>query len=304
MYASDSIFNRYLNFNNNLGPYLMQKDFFVTTNSHSQYNHTAPSLSSTLNLEPLSYQSDSSLAEYKKVLIAIKEIESSVLINSFKNAGYTINNYSVFKIDKKNSPLYFNLESYILKNYTASTLFNRIYNNFDPDGFVPEKRVPFLNFIKSSWSDDVKRDNVFLYKSFQTILSQQQPSFNYFHFQIPHPPFVYDSLGNPVSLKDMYDVSDYKKRIERYVSYTKYANQLIIKMIDAIFKKFKGNAVIILQGDHGYREFTDRLPAEVSYGILNSVYLPNKNYKDFNDTMTPINTFNQVLKNQFAITIK
>lgn len=306
MYPSDSIFKNYLHFDNYaLREFLNQKGFYTSSNSSSLYDHTFHSLSSTLNLDTLNYYHDSSLAEYKKNLISIKKTENSLLINSFKNAGYEINNYSVFTLDNKSSPLKFNMESYIGNNYTASTLFNRIYNNFDPDGFESSKRIPFLNFIKSSWSDDVQRDNAFLYNSFENILQQQQtkPAFNYFHFEIPHPPFIFDSSGRLQSLKSMYETSDVNKRIERYVSYTKYGNQLIIKMITKIFERYNGNAVIILQGDHGYREYANIFPEQVRYGILNAVYLPSKNYDNFHDSMQPIYTFKQILKNQFNTTV-
>lgn len=68
----------------------------------------------------------------------------------------------------------------------------------------------------------------------------------------------------------------YKKRMEKYISYTKYGNKKIIEMLNTIFKKAGKNVGIIIQGDHGFREAGPGFPDEARSGILNAIYLPKK----------------------------
>ena len=132
-----------------------------------------------------------------------------------------------------------------------------------------------------------------------TLPKTGKPSFSYFHFMIPHPALLYDSNGEENNVKDMYFFKGRQKGIEKYTSYARYGNKNIIDMVEKIFQKAGRNVIIIIQGDHGFREFYADFPDAVRYGILNSVYLPNKNYTNFNDTMNPVFTFKQILHNKF-----
>jgi phosphoglycerol transferase MdoB-like AlkP superfamily enzyme len=116
---------------------------------------------------------------------------------------------------------------------------------------------------------------------------------------MPHPPLLFDSSGKENAVRDMYAYNGMEQTTKKYVAYIKYSNDRLKEYVKMILDRTGGNAVIILQGDHGYREFSDRFPDEVRQGILNAIYLPNKNYKGMNDTMTPIQTFKRVLENQF-----
>lgn len=308
MYPSDTVFHKYFNYDNSgLSSFLKQKDFFVTDNAHSLYDETYYSLCSTLNLASLNFYTDSTIENYKKVLIALKNSEHSSLLSAFEKAGYTFHNFSVFDLQGQHSPLQFNLNYYIENILTSTTFFNRIYNCADPDFLLAEKNID-LRILKSSWSDNVKKDMAALDIHFNNLLDSSSkndnPSFNYFHFMIPHPPLLYDSNGHENKIRDMYFFDGYDKGIEKYISYTKFGNKKIKEMVNKIFEKAGKNVVIIIQGDHGFREFANRLPDEARLGILNAIYLPNKNYSNFNDTMTPVFTFKQILNNQFGTFLK
>lgn len=132
-----------------------------------------------------------------------------------------------------------------------------------------------------------------------TLSETGKPFFSYFHFMIRHPPLLYDSNGKENSVKDMYFFNGHQKRIEKYTSYARYGNKKIMGLVEKIFAKAGKKVIIILQGDHGFWEFYADFPDAARYGILNSVYLPNINYINFNDTMNPVFTFKQILRNQF-----
>lgn len=307
MYPSDTVFHKYFNYYNTaLNSFLKQKDFFVAGNSHSLYNATFYSLSSTLNLDSLNFYNDTTIEKYKKILIALKRTERSQLLSAFQKSGYTFRNFSVFNLQDQPSPLQFNLNYRIENILTASTFFNRIYNEAEPDFLLAGRNID-LRFFKKSWSDKVKNDIRTLDSKFKnlldTIAKDNKPGFNYFHFMIPHPPLLYDSNGHENKVSEMYFFNGLDKGIEKYISYTKYGNKKIQEMVNRIFETAGNNVVIIIQGDHGFREYSNLYPDEVRLGILNAVYLPNKNYTNFNDTMNPVFTFKQILNNQFGTSL-
>lgn len=306
MYPSDTVFKRYLAYDNAaLNSFLKEKEFFVTGNAHVLYEQTYYSLGSTLSLKPLEYFHDNSIKEYKKKLIALKNIEHTSLPGSFERSGYIFRNYSVFNLQGQPSPLQFNLNYHLENILTSTTFFNRLYNGIEPDFILANRNID-LGFIKRSWSNKVKNDLAILNADFNRVLDSSnlnKPSFNYFHFMMPHPPVIYDSSGHENSVTDMYSYNGFDKTTANFISYTKYANKELKEMVNKIFEKAGKNVIIILQGDHGYREYSDRFPAAMRYGILNAVYLPNKNYRNFNDSMTALHTFKQVLKNQFGFHI-
>ena len=308
MYPSDTVLKQYFSFDNvALSTFLKEQHFFVTGNARSLYIETYYSLASTMGLHPLPYFNDSAVDGYKKKLIALKNIQHTSLPVIFQKSGYTFRNFSVFDLQEQPSPLQFNLNYHIDNALTAATFFNRFYDTFEPDFFLANRGID-VGFIKTSWSDNVKTDLSFLSTKFNLLMDSfpglKQPSFSYFHFMMPHPPVVYDSSGHLNSGRDMYTYNGFEKTNQNFVSFVKYANGELEKMVKKIFKKVGKNVIIIIQGDHGYREYSDRFPDAVRYGVLNAVYLPGKNYTGLNDSITVVNTFKQVLKNQFNYEVK
>lgn len=302
MYPSDTVLKRYLQFDNSVNAsYLAGQGFYVTGNARSLYNETYLSLASTLNLQPLNFYDDKKIKEYKKPLIALKNTESALVPSLFKQAGYTFRNYSVFDISNQKSPLQFNLTYHLQNAFTGATFFNRCYDAFETDFFLANRNID-LNFLKTSWSNDVKADINFLTGSFDDLMKtfpETTPSFNYFHFMIPHPPILFDSAGNELPVKSRYAFNGFDSTNRRFTGYVQYGNHVMQKLINTIFEKAGKNVVIIIQGDHGYREFQSSFPDAIRYGVLNAVYLPDKNYSGFSDTISVLASFKQVLKNTF-----
>ena len=295
-----SIFiSKYFDFKNEqIDSFLSQRGFFVSHNAHSLYDATYSSLSSTLNLAPLDYYDDPAIPDYKKTLISLKRLEEPVVMKALQEAGYQFHNYSVFKIGGQSSPLSFNLEYHLDQILTSTTFFNRLYNEFEPDFLLASKNYD-LRFLKKGWSELVEEDLAKLNEAFQrnlsSVTSNKKPGFYYYHFMVPHPPAVYDSNGNKNAVSEMYAFGGLDASKVKFIGYTQYGNQLIRNMVNAIFNQLGENVIIIIQGDHGYREFSDELPQEARYGIFNSIYLPKKNYSSFNDSIQPIETWKLVL---------
>ncbi|NLE05188.1 MAG: hypothetical protein GX638_10385 [Crenarchaeota archaeon] len=126
------------------------------------------------------------------------------------------------------------------------------------------------------------------------------------YFMFPHPPWVVDENGNEVPAGERANYRD----PGIYVGQLKYANKLILAMVDKIIEK-DSNSVIILLADHGYRqphflqknfgEVIENYESEILYmrNILNAVYFMGDEIE--NEGRSGINTMRLVLDKLFEL---
>jgi phosphoglycerol transferase MdoB-like AlkP superfamily enzyme len=114
---------------------------------------------------------------------------------------------------------------------------------------------------------------------------------------LPHEPFYLDSTGNYVSdtiiIRNTFDFKT------GYLNQLKYANMLLKKIIAAISKNSK-NKVVIMEGDHGYREYVGEGAKEKSFMNLNTYYFSDGDYSQLYDGISPVNSFRVVLNKYFC----
>ena len=123
-----------------------------------------------------------------------------------------------------------------------------------------------------------------------------KPVFVYAHFLVPHAPFLFDSTGK-VKPEGEWASTDHRL----YLDQLKYTNLLIRDLCTALIKEARRPRIIILQGDHGYRNFNakDNLPGSVEFRNLNAFYFPDKEYSMLHDSISNVNTFRVVLNKYF-----
>jgi hypothetical protein len=97
-------------------------------------------------------------------------------------------------------------------------------------------------------------------------------------------------------------VRDY---IVRYREQLAFLNKKILEAVDAILSRSPEPPIIILQGDHGSRAYTDLDRPEASYfkenlAILNAYHLPGDGRALVYPGLSPVNTFRLVFKHYFG----
>jgi membrane-anchored protein YejM (alkaline phosphatase superfamily) len=85
---------------------------------------------------------------------------------------------------------------------------------------------------------------------------------------------------------------------QAYVQQIIYANKIMARIVDSITAQSNNNAIIIIQGDHGYR-FFDPGKKQLEFPNFNAILLPGNDYRLFSDTMTSVNTFRTVFNTIF-----
>ena len=129
------------------------------------------------------------------------------------------------------------------------------------------------------------------------------PKFTYAHFYLPHPPFFYDRNGKSINV----DFEDIDKTMDdkiAFISYLEYTNTIILKLADIILLHSTRPPVIIIQSDHGYRDFRKTMVGSDQYfRNYSAFYFPDKNYESLYDSLSNVNTFPVILNKYFSTNI-
>ena len=129
----------------------------------------------------------------------------------------------------------------------------------------------------------------------------------------PHPPFVFDSTGEPVNPPGAFTyfdgsafldlVAPREEYIRGYREQLAYMNSLILESIEGIFEGSEQPPIIILQADHGPGAYLDwdsfdRSDLSERIAILNTIYFPDQDFSALYPSVTPVNMF-RIVFNEF-----
>ena len=278
--------------------FLDEKGFYVADQSRSNYIETHLSIASLLNYDYfLPWNPPDTASEYfdyfnrsikeNRLFLFLQQkgykvvaLQSEYLLTDFQNADiYYQSNIGFNDIERlviTNSV--FNVEPSIRTNLFYQGHRQRLLNNFE---------------------------------KLQTIPTLPEPKVVFAHFLLPHPPFIFDQDGNPVSSFRSYtiwDGSKFEGSDEEYLTGYKnqllYSNSLIESTIQAILSQSTNPPIIILQGDHGPAAYLNWNSVEKSClwertGILNAYYAPDYIKQNLYSTITPVNSFRVILNGIF-----
>jgi hypothetical protein len=132
-------------------------------------------------------------------------------------------------------------------------------------------------------------------------------TFVFAHVISPHPPFVFDSEGRPLSNRGLYSLADAdafgatpEEYVALYRSQLEYLNTLVIPALEDILQRSDRPPVILLQADHGPGAYLvwDSLEGSLlkeRMSVLNAYYFPDASYERLDPTISPVNSFRVVL---------
>ncbi|MEQ1796850.1 MAG: sulfatase-like hydrolase/transferase [Lacibacter sp.] len=278
---------------------LKEKGFRVLPESRSNYNRTAFSMSATFSMLYPSWVTDQNLpvaADYNR---AINNVKFSQLFDFFQKNGYNTVNLSIFDLGENPA-----LRKEKFLSATSSEMIFRFtfWNYFSRD-------------ILFSWVIDKKK-----YKAKQqqlhfkplkkysqqvvdslikgTIKNSSHPQFIYAHLSFPHFPYFYDSSGRAYNDNLLYNDSIITDR-KKFTGYIKYSNNQLLQIVSSILTKTNGNAVILMQSDHGLSDL-DVSRKNDAFRNYTAFYFPDKDYSMVYDSMSNVNTFRIVLNKYFG----
>jgi len=271
--------------------FLKSKDFYVASKSNANYSKTFLSLGSMLNLNYIS------------------EIMSEVDPKSMDKSlwDHPIRDFLFFNIIKK-----FGYNIYALSSgYLPTELFKA--DVYKSQGYIEDFNdllfnttflVPLVARMDKYYDRFANRRKLVLdaFNILKNMPKFSSPTYVFAHIPVPHPPVIFDDLGNPV--RDSISTISREEYYEVFVKQLIYVNDEMKKVINTILTNTERPTIILIHGDHGLRshEYWDdvdnRTNFKESLTILNAYYFHDGNYESLYDNISPVNSFRVVL-NQY-----
>jgi len=223
--------------NSNFSIELEKRDFFVGTESFSNYPNTSLSVPSIMNMIYFDFIPDNLGKDSKNIRVVEKMINENNVMKILQANGY--------KITTLDAAVGRTADTHLADIRLCNSIFDinpDIRKNFAVV-YVPIVGLRELIF------DEVIRSK--LECSFSALMDfdedPKNPDFVVAHLRFPHSPYLYDSSGNSISINDIGDKNGYLEQL-------KFANKKTIEIIDSIQERSSENIIIIIS-DHGYRSY-------------------------------------------------
>ncbi|HMK09636.1 MAG TPA: sulfatase-like hydrolase/transferase, partial [Anaerolineales bacterium] len=138
------------------------------------------------------------------------------------------------------------------------------------------------------------------------------PKFVFAHLMIPHPPFVFDGDGGPLTPDAPFRGADgnqfmgsHREYIEGYRQQVLFAQHVLLVFLDHLAETGDDSAIVIVQGDHGPGSQLDwnhpeRTDAWERTSILNAYRSPGIASSAWWPSITPVNTFRVLFDELFG----
>ena len=298
-YTSKEVLQKEFGFDNSeFLSQLIELGFTIPTSAYSNYDATAYSLSSILNMDFVQSFTDPKVYEPGHYTIYDKSIHNQVreILQQF---GYKETTFS------SDYPwLLWRDADHVLEPQKKSFMTSGI-NQFE--FLVLKKSVinlliiqkPYLIDDLSFWTgrlgEDKYQKQLFLIENLTKIPDDFAPKFIYAHSTIPHVPYLFRADGSMIAGVDQGSLNaDFTQENlkQSYLQTISFVNARIIPQINAILEK-NPNSIIILTGDHGY-------PGEDQNTIFFAIHDPGGHWPQ-NSCFSLINLFRRILSQHFGL---
>lgn len=279
--------------------YLKSKGFVIYENSHGSSTDTVHQLATRLNYE--FYQSENSSSEQNQWF---NDIADNKVMGYLKSVGYTTITFEEMQyIYPASKPITSDV-SYTYNNIPATNLgvyFDDFWILVADNTMLKELSI----YYRRIGSDQHSNMVFFTANKIGNLDDQPSPKFVYSHLIFPHAPFIFDEKGHFNTPKVYYDYN-------YYIGQYNFSIDLIEKMVNSILDNSDpaNPPVIILQSDHGLRNFTDgfinqlvNFPEHFKTNILYARLMPGYLATYSEQEIDPINTFPIVFNYLFGTNI-
>ncbi len=270
--------------------FLKKQGFYIASKSKANYPQTEFSLASSMNLIYLDEIAEKMGTNSENRAPLRKMIKYNKVSRFLKDRGYTYIAFStgIACTEAKNADIYLTPKWFLNE-------FDNILICTTPLPIILEK------FFHKTQHDLHRKRILYILDKLPDISDEYSPFFLFAHIMCPHPPFLFDEIGNPIVAEEKFSFADGRiMKIKPYMKYYSGQISFITKrieiIIDKILKRSNGKSIIILQGDHGpggrikWTDYTEEILRE-RMSILNAYYLPGRSKRSLYQDITPVNSF-------------
>ncbi len=298
-YSASRTLRDYWGFDNSdLDSFFHQEGFYYADRSRSNYNFTPYSIGSILNMDYHTSKPDH--IDIRQFCKGISTIKGNRACEILQKNNYTIINQSYFSLLNEKPALDISYAASKKRLLFSQTLISKINNDIGWN-------FPLLR-SHTTIEEELALGKIHfeqVKKAYRTLLEtsakkNQQPVFVYTHFLTPHDPYIYDSTGKPTPDSTWYSAINSK---ERYLSSLKYTNMMIKNLVTHLKREGNRPRIIIIQSDHGFRDFQGKELQDLEFNNLNAIYFPDQDYDQLYDSISSVNTFPILFNKYFHTSI-
>ena len=307
-YAGEPTLKNYYQFDNfEFYSFLQDHKFYRVENSYANYPKTFSSLASTLNLTHLDHLTNIIGEDSSDNTALFMMVQNNLVAQYLKKRGYRYYYFGdwweptrISRLADENINLYAGRNEFIRK-FLQTTILEPITTQIIKKGDI-------LGF-----SENLVRDNhLYKFRQLKKIVDRPGPKYIFAHLLLPHHPYVFDESCAPYS-----SPTDGKQDFE-YINQLRCTNKKMTALIARILSRSKKPPIIIIQSDEGnfkidemnddgegvdWTKVSDEAIA-VHMKILNALYLPDFDRKNFSAIHTPVNTFRLIFNYYFKTKFK
>lgn len=277
---------------------LHEMGFVIPEQTISNYDETVSSLATALNMnwvenlidvtqeDPNRLRLIDSLVNSKtRMILEDMGYQTFAFENEFRWALWT--NADFYETPRNRNILLGSLNPYELIFLDNS--IGRLVRNYD--------QSIFDNMIENSGAVNLDKvvEQSYILERLPELPDYITPKFVFAHLTTTHVPFVFDIDGSEMPLENQgsnrnTNFEDSKIR-EGYINSIQFTNQRIIQIVSEIIRK-DPNAIIIIQGDHGY-------PGNNRNQIFIAIYDTKYSVENV-DCLSPINFYRYIFNSWFG----
>jgi hypothetical protein len=229
----------------------------------------------------------------------IEMIQNNMVVNGLRDAGYKIINFpSGYEYTEGIKADHQIKKGVYLDNFSQTLIWNSV-------------AYPFVHTQLYNWHRNTIVNSI---SGLSELADYQSPRLVIAHIFAPHPPFVFDEAGNPITPPYAFTAIDADTLIQNtsldyykthYPDQLEFVSKSVLESIRAIIKNSEIQPIIILSGDHGpaltvsLTDVTSSSQYERMH-ILNALYLPEFDYSQISSDHTPVNTFRIIFNEYFG----
>lgn len=275
--------------NGKLDSFLREENFYVANNSKSNYNITMLSVNSCMNMNYFSEEQIYKDGEIGMLRRGSRSIEKNSLIELLKKENYKIELAQPVSIQQTDPQIESFFSRLLSFHFLYKTLPGRMYKDLGWRLMHYKTTSRWLNHFETKNYLKKQSDlNITIERVKKVCNNNSSPNFIYAHFLVPHSPFIFDSTGH---LRSIPEIRAMKKTNPEMAFYHQvlFADKIISDLVTHI-KKNNRNSIIIIIGDHGYRNAYGT-KGYMIFENLTAIYYPDTDYSQLYHSISPVNIF-------------
>ncbi len=302
-YTSNDQLQKHWQYTNPLYNQLDSMGFFTVAKATSNYSLTALSLNAAFNMNYLAGNKKERIHSFDNFLLWSLNLKKNSWFHLLQQYGYDVRItsliYEPYSTKAKGNMAHGSPQTW-LRLQTFEKLiadpwrFNQLKKLVGRSAALPPSVATKYGTMQQYNLNTAQQ----VYKDLATPATD--PGYTFYHFLLPHYPYLFDAAGNPLPVT----ANTLNLDPRGYLQQVQYSNQLINKLVKAILAYNPAKPkIIIISGDHGFKDFQVGATDTSPYQTITAIYFSDKNYAALPNEMSLVNLYRFVANKAFKQTL-